>query len=285
MAFSDFLALAFGRRPVWLYRISIGAVDYHFTSRGSDYTTPANRPSTDYPSGQLWTSAPIIRGEIYQAAAANRSDTWIRMPTLNAAMQAIILNADSSDMSVAIWQGFLGDPDNEFVLQFTGRIVSVERDLLLTTVVCDTALSEAESSSVAQVVQRPCRHAHYFTNADGGGCRLTLADFQTSAPCTAVVGNTLTVPLAALQPDGTYLAGILEYDSVEYMIIGHTGSTLVVESEALGLAAAVALGTTNVLIAPGCQLTPDNCNDFGNILNFGGFPDMLETAFDGRSIA
>lgn len=284
MSFATYVARVFGKRPVWLYRITIGATEFHFTSRGSAYTTPNNRPDTDYPTGQVWTPAAVVRGEIYQSAQANRSDTWIRMATLNAAMQAVINDKNKSDMTVAIWQGYIGDPDNEFVLQFIGRVIDVETDMILTTLVCDTALSEAEQSSVAQVVQRPCRHAHYFTNADGGGCRLNLSDFQVSAPCTAVSGTTLTVPLAAMQPDGRYLAGILEYDGEEYMITGHIGSTLNVERPVVGLAAAVDSGTTNVLIAEGCNLSADNCNDFGNILNFGGFPDMTESKFDGRSI-
>lgn len=287
MAFSDYVARVFGKRPVWLYRISVGGVAYHITSKGRDFTTPNNRPSTDFPTGQLWTSTPIQRGDITLTVKSNRSGTWLRLPTSNVISQALISDKDTDDAEVEIWEGFIGDPDNEFQSVFKGRIMEVEPAMIATTLTCGDALSKSSRSSVAQVVQRPCRHAHYFTNSDGGGCRLNLADFQTTHAATAAVGRTVTVPDAASQDDGFYLAGIFEYDGTEYMIESHIGNTLVLESAPDGLAAAIALDgvSEDVLLAAGCDLSATTCNSFGNIANFGGFNDMTDSPFDGRSIA
>lgn len=285
MSFSSFVSRVFGRRPVWLYRLEVDGVSYHLTSKGGGYETPNNRPTTEFPTGQVWLSCPIVRGELFQTSQANRTDTWVRIPTLNASASAIIHSSEVTAVKLTIWQGFIGDPDNEFVMQFSGRVVEVEADMLLTTLVCETSITEGARSSVAQVVQRPCRHAHYFTNADGGGCGLDLAAHQQSAEVTTISGRVLTVPLAAAQSDGVFLAGILEYDAKEYMIQSHIGEVLTLENEPPGLSDAVAAGATNVLIAPGCNLTIENCDLFNNRENHGGFPDMDQSEFDGRSIA
>lgn len=287
MALSDYIARIFGKKPVWLYRIVVGGVSYHITSKGGGYTTPSNRPSTDFPSGQVWTSMPIQRGDITLTVKANRSDTWLRLPTVTTLAQALINNRGSDEAEIEIWQGFIGDPANEFQSVFKGRIMDVEPAMIATTLTCGDALSKASKSSVAQVVQRACRHAHYFTNSDGGGCRLNLADFQTTEAVTSSVGRTITVPSAATQTDGFYLAGILEYDGTEYMIESHVGDTLTLETEVVGLAAAIALDgvSEDVLLAAGCDLRPATCNAFGNLANFGGFNDMTDSPFDGRSIA
>lgn len=285
MSFASYISRIFGKKPVWLYRIEVNETVYHYTSRAAGYTTPNDSPTTDFPTGQVWSAVSIIRGEIYQTTLANRNDTWVRLATRNAAISQILNNSDFDQIKLDIWQGFVGDPDDEFVQHFSGRLVEVEADLILTTLTFETSITESSRSSVAQVVQRPCRHAHYFTNADGGGCGLTLADHQLSAEATVIDGRAITVPMAALQPDGTYLAGILEYDSKEYMIQSHVGEVLTIENEPPGLADAVALGETFVLIAPGCDLTIENCNEFDNVLNFGGFETMRDSEFDGRSIA
>lgn len=290
MAFSDYIARVFGKKPVWLYRIEVGAQTFHLVSRMLDYTTSNNKPDESYPTGQLFLSAPITRGEIIQSNLASRSDTWFRLPTSNAAIQAILDHDDVSSIIVTVWQTFSGDPDEEYVQRFAGRVVSVDPDLIFTTLNCEFAITEMRRSSVAEVMQRPCRHAHYFTNADGGGCRLVLADHQQTAPVTAASGRSLTVPLAGLQDDGVFLAGILEYNGAEYMIESHDGENIVLESEVPGLADDIAaaeliLGVVDVLIAPGCNLTSENCLAFDNIENFGGFRWMLDELFDGRSIA
>jgi hypothetical protein len=128
-------------------------------------------------------------------------------------------------------------------------------------------------------MQRPCRHAHYFTYADGGGCRLDVNAWKQAVVITAATGRVMTIPLAGLQPDGTFSAGLLFLGSNQYFIENHTGNQITLESVPVGLAV-----PANVDIAPGCNLTPQNCVAFNNIANFGGFWFMTDTPFDGRAL-
>lgn len=113
-----------------------------------------------------------------------------------------------------------------------------------------------------------------------------MADFLQAMDITAATGRVVTVPAAALQPDGTFTAGILVWSGQERFIESHVGDQLILETEMTGLAAALAGGDEPAEVAPGCNLTPEVClNVFSNIENFGGFWWMTETPFDGRSIA
>lgn len=292
MAFADFVARVFGKTAVWVYRIVVPGETFHLTSwvyDGSIYgwTAGADRPDDAYPAGVEFDWAAISRGEIIETTAASRSEVWVSLPTSHPAMIAARGWDEPAEIGVTIWVTYLGDPDEEYVLRFRGRVTSIEPGKVLSRLICEDAKTEMDRASAAQVASVNCRHTHYFTEADGTGCTLDLADWQQAATVSAVTGKALTVALAALQPDGTYRLGILVHDGAEYLIASHVGSALVLDRIVPGLAAEVAGGPVDVLIAPGCDLALETClARFDNVLNFGGLPGMIrgETPFDGRSI-
>ena len=232
--------------------------------------------------------AGINRGDIIESTASTRSEVWVSLPTSHPAMVAVQAWDEPEEITVSIWVTYLSDPDEEYVLRFTGRVTGIEPGKILSRLICEDPLTDMDRASAAQVASVDCRHNHYVTEADGTGCRLGLADWQQTVEVTAITAKVLTVPLAALQPDGTYRLGILEYAGREYLIASHTGATLVLDRIVPGLAAAVALSEGEVLIAPGCDKKIGTClARFANVLNFGGNPGMIrgESPFDGGSIA
>ena len=282
MAFSDYLGQVFGKRAVWLYRIAVpGVATFHITSRGRNFTSGPFRPNASFPLGQTFVPAAILNGGVTQTTNAQRAEVSINLPTTGPIAQAILAYDGQGDISVSMWQTFAGDPDEEYAEKFVGRVVSVQPGLLATTLVCEEGFTAMARSSVAQVMQRLCRHAHYFTADDGGGCRLNVDDWKQAVSITAITGRIATVPLAAMQPSGAFTAGILFWGGNEYFIQSHSGSTLILESVPVGLAA---LLPEDAEIVPGCNLTPENCAAFSNIANFGGFWWMSETPFDGRAL-
>ena len=282
MAFSDYLGQIFGKRAVWVYRIAIpGVATYHVTSRGRDFTSSTGRPDATFTSSTTWASTPILNGGVTQTTNAERAEVRVSLPTTGAIAQAILAYDGQAEIGVSIWQTFVGDPDEEYAQKFVGRVVSIQPGLLAVTLICEEGFTGMARSSVAQVVQRLCRHAHYFTAADGGGCRLNVDDWKQGVTITAISGRVVTVPLAAAQPAGTFTAGILFWGGDEYFIQSHVGSALTLESIPVGLATALPEAAD---IVPGCNLTPEACAGFDNIANFGGFWWMTETPFDGRSL-
>lgn len=282
MAFSDYLARIFGKRPVWLYRITIpGVATYHITSRGRDYLSSEDKPDATFVSTQNWVSTAILNGGVTQTTNSERAEVNLSLPTTGVIAQAVLNYSGQADIAVSIWQTFAGDPDEEYAVKFVGRVVTVQPGILATTLICEEGFTAMARSSVAQVMQRLCRHAHYFTAEDGGGCRLNVDDWKQAVEITAITGRVVTVPLAALQPDGAFTAGILFWGGNEYFVQSHAGTALTLESVPVGLAAALPEAAD---LVPGCNLTPQNCIEFDNIANFGGFWFMTETPFDGRSL-
>jgi hypothetical protein len=285
MAFADYLGQIFGKRTAWLYRIVIpGATTYHVTSRGRDYTSSADKPDATFVSTTNWTSTAILTGGVTQTTRAERAEVKVNLPTTGDIAQAILAYDGQADITVSIWQTFVGDPDEEYAVKFVGRVVNVQPGLLAVTLICEEGFTAMNRSSVAQVMQRLCRHAHYFTTDDGGGCRLNVDDWKQAVTITDMAGRVVTVPLAAMQPEGTLTAGILFWGGGEYFIQEHVGELLTLEAVPNGLAAALAGGDESADVAPGCDLTPERCVDFENIANFGGFWWMTETPFDGRAL-
>lgn len=282
MAFSDYLSQVFGKRTVWLYRIVIpGVATYHVTSRGRDYESSAGKPDATFVSSTNWASTAILNGGVTQTTQAERAEVSVSLPTTGAIAQAILAYDGQGDIQVSIWQTFAGDPDEEYAVKFTGRVVRIQPGLLAVTVICEEGFTAMNRSSVAQVMQRLCRHAHYFTTDDGGGCRLDVDDWKQAVTITAITGRIITVPLAALQPEGSFTAGVLFWGGNEYFVEAHDGEDLTLESVPVGLAAAL---PESADLVPGCDLTPERCASFENIANFGGFWWMTESPFDGRAL-
>ena len=92
---------------------------------------------------------------------------------------------------------------------------------------------------------------------------------------------------AALQPDGWWRGGVLRHAGLLGFVTGHAGNALTLSGRMPELEAALdATGSAPVEIAPGCDLRRDTCAaKFGNLLNFGGFPDIPgRNPFGGGSI-
>ncbi len=288
MAFSDYLSQIFGKKAIWLYKIVVpGVATYYVTSRSKkrgnapSFLSSAGKPDATFLIDTGWTSMAILNGGVTQTTQSEKAEVMVSLPTTSEIAQAVINYDGQADVSVSIWQTFVGDPDEEYASKFAGRVVTVRPVLLAVDLVCEEGFTAMSRSSVAQVIQRPCRHAHYFTNDDGGGCRLDIDDWKQAVSITVATGKIVTVPLAALQPDGTYTAGVLFWSGNEYFIQSHVGSVLTLEKTPVGLSGVLPAAAE---IAPGCNLTPENCIVFGNIANFGGFWFMTETPFDGRAI-
>ena len=294
MSFADYVARAFGKTAVWVYRIETPGETFHLTGWIYDgqefgWTASANRPDDSYPAGVVFDFAGVNRGVITETTAAARAEFWLSLPTSHPAMIA----ADAADdldlaVTVTVWVTYLGDPDEEYVTRFAGRVTGIELGKVLSRLICADQLTEMDRATAAQVASLDCRHVHYRTEPDGSGCGLDLEDWQQAAEVTDMTGRTVTVPLAALQPDGTFTLGFFSWSGTHYLITNHVGDQLDLKRVVPGLATALGGGPVDVLIAPGCDLKIITCKDrFDNVLNHGGLPGMVrgETPFDGRSIA
>lgn len=290
MSVSDIAALISGKRPIWLYEFAKGNTRWYFTALRDEVIEPPifwSRPyyfTTDpLFFTRQWDARTISHGRISQSAHSYRSELLIKMPLSDTFARQFLGPIGFAKTRVTIWHGYANDPDNQRIVKYTGSVVGAKADEGGTIeLVCQSELASLDRKALPAVMQRPCRHALY-----GAGCWLTLADWQVSATATALgaSGLNVTVPGASAAADNHYRGGVLEFGDVREMITAHTGSALTLAARVPGLAEAIAAdGSAPVKIAPGCNLSTANCDAFGNIENFGGFPFMADTPFDGRSI-
>lgn len=287
MSYSDLLAAAFGRRPFRLFAFRRNGIEYLFTDRKGGLTKTVAGVA-----GTSWAESSLTTGRIPDAGKAAKSEFRIVLP-LSDAFATLFLTPSWSRTAVQVWRGFSNDVDGEVISQFKGQVVSSAPQQEGTmTVVCMTDMAALEAVGLSAVIQRPCRHVLY-----GRGCGLALADWQTSLEVSGISmdGRAVEVVYGAGSTgpsveDDYYLGGLLEYGGAFYWITDQADGLLTLEAPARGLLADIeALGTGDpiptVKVAPGCPLTKSICAArFDNLLNFGGFPYITDTPFDGRSI-
>ena len=269
MVWSTFAALVSGKRPVWLYEVTVDGIVNRLTTRRGGYTY----------GGNSYSETALRHSNIRQTQAINRAEVSLIFPRTNTLAASIRDTLNGLETRVVIRTGDENDPDQEFRTFFDGRIIATRPNLTAIDLVCENRFTAFRRKAIGAIMQRPCRHALYF-----GGCGLNKEDFYTAGTATAISGDLVTVTEAALQADHFYTMGLIRFNGVEQMVRRHTGDTLRLYGPLTGLADEIATsGSAAVEISPGCNRSLTDCAEkFSNHANFGGFPFMTDNPFDGR---
>lgn len=154
-------------------------------------------------------------------------------------------------------------------LTWAGRVMGVrwsEEDEV--EIDCEPFITSIARNAVVRPYSRGCGHVLY----DEYTCKLNPASFQHTAVITAVSGANVT--LATVGPY-VYAGGIFNWNAGTHtdgrMIEFNVANVLTLFTPAAGLT----VGQT-ATIYPGCDRTTNQCNNFGNLLNYGGFPYRKE---------
>lgn len=280
MSYLSVLASKFGKRPVWLYRITYGAdVDY-LTRTAGGIVTPAGKPEAAFTGAQAWAGSAISNGKFLQSAKLSRAELDLTLPNSDQIAQRFLADAGPLLSTVTIWHGFANDPDGEYTVKFRGRVMKVSPALDVVTLTCESNTTLSRAKGLQAVMQRPCRHSVYF-----GDCGASLAAQQIPATATAISGRTVTVTEAAAQPDGYYAGSPIEYAGAFGLVLRHQGDQMDLINTFPALEQEIAAnGSAAVKIARGCNQTLARCDALNAIESFGGFPWMSNSSFDGRRL-
>ena len=292
MSWAQWAATLIGSKPVYLYKIEKDGDSAFYASRFADYSAaPATMPidffdPADFFSridffAETFSKSPIAHSPIRETSNTRKKTVTISLPRTDTFAQKFIGDLGFSETRVSVWQGFENDTvDKEFVRLFSGDVLFVKPAWGGISLICEDDGTQNKAKGIADVIQRPCRHALYH-----GKCTLVLADYQTAGDATAMTANVVTVTEAAGQPDGYYSGGIITYGGALQLITAHSGATLTLLGQVGDLLADItASGTQSVSIARGCDRSMLTCDTFGNSANFGGFEHLTNSPFDGRSI-
>ena len=272
-------------RPYFLYQFVEGAQVWRFTSRIDAWASAGSGGETI-----TWEPAAVAHGDVVQTSEIERGRLDLTWPLSHPFARRFLSPMGNTPVTLTIFRGHeqvLG----ETVAHWKGRVVGAEVEGPRILLSCESVFSTLRRAGVRAKYQRLCRHALY-----GRGCGIDIAAHWHTGTVTAVATNAITIPEAAEQPDGWYRGGVLRFRTQLGFITGHAGGALLLSRPMPELAAAVAApeldaGTGDPLpvlvdIAPGCDLRAATCAaKFGNLLNFGGFPEIPgRNPFGGGSI-
>lgn len=261
-------------RPYYLYQFVEGDQVWRFTSRAEDWTSAG-------PGGETitWAAAAVAHGDVVQTSEIERARLELTWPVSHAFARRFLAPMSNTPTTLTLFRGHeqvLG----ETVAHWKGRVVGAEVEGPRILLQAESVFSTLRRAGVRAKYQRLCRHALY-----GRGCGLNIALHWYSGPATSAAASTVIIPEAADHPDGWFRGGVLRWGAQLGFITGHAGATLTLSRPMPELIAAVAAPQTDpqtgdplpvlVDIAPGCDLRAATCaTRFGNLLNFGGFPEI-----------
>ena len=272
-------------RPYYLYQFVEGDQVWRFTSRATDWTSAASEGETI-----TWEAAAIAHGDVVQTSEIERGRLELTWPLSHPFARRFLAPLGNTPVTLTIFRGHeqvLG----ETVAHWKGRVVGAEIEGVRILLNCESVFSTLRRAGVRAKYQRLCRHALY-----GRGCALDIGFQWQTGTVTTASGNALTIPEAAGQPDGWFRGGVLRFGAQLGFITGHVGTTLILSRPMPEVAAALATPEVDpetgdplpvvVDIAPGCDLRATTCAaKFGNLANFGGFPEIPgRNPFGGSSI-
>ena len=263
-------------RPYFLYQFVEGDQVWRFTSRSTPWTSARSGGDTI-----SWEPAAVVHGDVVQTSEIERGRLELTWPLSHPFARRFLAPLGNAPVTLTIFRGHeqvLG----ETVAHWKGRVVGAEVEGQRILLQAESIFSTLRRAGVRAKYQKLCRHALY-----GRGCGLDIAQFWVTGTVTAVSGTGLsvTIPEAAAEPDGWYRGGVLRFGVQLGFITGHAGTVLTLSRPMPELATAFATPEIDpdtgeplpVLldIAPGCDLRAATCAaKFGNLLNFGGFPEI-----------
>lgn len=261
MAFDTYEEGQESSAPIELYTFTIGATISRWTSAEDNVTEAAD----------VFTAIPIKRSVLKGGGPDTRKDHLvITVPGDNSVATQYINSIPGVEATVTIERIQRSDgPAFQVVTIFTGKIESVAfkkrgREAQLRVV----PLVQAQSKPVPNhTYQSLCNH-HLYDDL----CQVDDTDPSyrlTTAPVTAVSGNTITVTGADANGDGYYTKGWVESAGAaeRRLILDQTGTVLT-----LLLPFGTSPLSTNVTVFAGCDQSVATCKSkFDNVINFGGF--------------
>jgi hypothetical protein len=245
--------------PVEVYRFTLGAQSFFYTSAEVDQTIAA----VDY------EAISIERSKLEEGPDKRGSTLTITVPTPNEVAQLFVLQIPGLRVRIEIDRFHrLDTPTPEVIRIFDGFVVSASyvQNMKAAKLSCRPAISVLGRIVPRLTYQNQCNHVLY-----DDGCKVDDTDVQFRASnqlVTGVLGNVLTIANLGLSyVDGWFNGGYVEVlgGSDYRLVLDHVGDDLT-------LFAPFTITPTNVNVFAGCDHTIPTCKTkFDNVLNYGGF--------------
>lgn len=244
--------------PILLFDFAVGLAHFRYTT--------ADRPITF--SSALYSPAAIQRAAISQSSDIKRQTLKITAPRDISIATLYASTPPSAPVALTIWSAHYGDPDQQYIVDWMGRVIAPRWLGSMVELSCEPAYTSVQTLGLRRRWQRGCPHVLY-----GGACGAVKTSFRIATTLSAVSGFDITSIDFAGLPDGSYAGGYIEWTDAngitqQRSIDHHVGNTVT-----------IAYGADEVIVGlslfayRGCKHTMNACDtDFSNLVNYGGTP-------------
>lgn len=243
-------------RAIDLYKIISGGVEYRLTSAADEQTHNL----------EAYDPAPIGRGGYQVRNELSKANLEVRIGLGHALATALLSSWAETPTTLTLFRKRTASTSTAW----KGRLASVRPADDHVLMVFESIFTSLRRPGLRARFQKTCRHALYAR-----GCFLDPEDFADAATLDEINGNVVTVPEAALEPDGWYAGGMVKApDGTLSYVSVHAGTLLTLNRVSSSLAAAFAVDGpgTAITLYPGCAHNYATCRDkFANDDNYGGF--------------
>ena len=252
-------------QPIFLYTFARGAsIIARYTSAQEDFAFTAS-PSVIYSASQITHSA------VRTTSNVDRDELSVTLPRSDTFAQGL-REATGTRVTMTLFSLHLNDTAEEAVVVWKGNVANIRQAGQDISFTVQGYGANATRSGAGVPFDRLCPWVLY-----GDGCGLDIASFQDAGTVSAISGRVLTITEAALESDGWYRGGILQYSGESRYIEEHTGDQITLLESIPDLDAAFAISSSeSVTIARGCDLTRSTCetkfNNLDNALMFDFIP-------------
>lgn len=233
------------------------------------YTDNA-RPFTH--KGIVYQPIPIQCGRVNASGKLDKSLFEVRVPRSATITELFRAYPPSQPISLVVRQGYLSDPNDEFLAVWAGRVLSSSREDNETVFACEPTSSSLRRPGLRRNYQIGCPYVLY-----GAGCYANKAAATRTTTVSSMTATTVTLPGGwnGSWAGAKFAQGMIEWETEQgtkeiRRILRVNSNTLTVSGLLRGLAPGMAIS-----VILGCNHQTSDCNDLhGNIHNFGGCPTI-----------
>jgi uncharacterized phage protein (TIGR02218 family) len=256
MSYNAAEASADAGAPIDLYTWTLAERTWRFTNAARDVQVE----TVEY------TAAVLSREGVEDGPELRRAVLRVIAPRNFPIAELYRISPPSEPITVILQQVHAGSTDTATL--WTGRVVDVEWRGAAAQISMEPLFTSIKRNGLRRKHGKGCHHVLY-----SGECGVNPLAFRETTTVGAVIGNTLSIATAALQPSGYFSGGFLEYSlpggrTERRFITAHADDLVTLMTPPAGLVA-----SQEVQIYPGCDRILDTCaGKFSNALNYGGFP-------------
>ena len=256
---------------LYLFTYGPGASDYYgYTDAETAITLGTGL------SARTYTPTAISRDAIKSSGTLDKSALTVSTAGGNVIAELFRVYPPVQVVTLVIYQGHIGDPDSEFLVIWSGRVLSCKRLHSEAELTCEPIATSMKRSGLRRHYQYGCPHALYQGDASGG-CRALKAPATRATTVSAISGARITLPTGwnGAFDKTKFRGGLAEWSGAGGAAEKRTILQVNVATNEITLSGGVrnlaVAGALNVIL--GCNHQMDDCQVLHNVINdFGGQP-------------